>query len=124
MNKLEAFEVRGDYALFRPTGQCTLKQAVDWVTSAIAFAREQRIRKLLAVTSDLSGFQPPSVGERYFFIQEWAQAARGFVRVAIVARPEMIDREKFGVTVAANVGLISDIFVSEQEALAWLQSVK
>lgn len=123
MDKPEAFEVRGDYALFRPTGQCTLKQAVDWVTSAIAFAREQRIRKLLAVTSDLSGFQSPSVGERYYFIKEWAQAARGFVRLAIVARPEMIDREKFGVTVAANSGLISDIFVSEQEALAWLQSV-
>jgi preprotein translocase subunit YajC len=42
----------------------------------------------------------------------------------MVARAEMIDPKKFGVTVAANSGLVGDVFESEEKALAWLRSVK
>ena len=41
--------------------------------------------------------------------------------MAVVAPSELIDAEKFGVTVARNNGLLADIFTSEQEALLWLQ---
>jgi uncharacterized protein (DUF2384 family) len=34
----------------------------------------------------------------------------------------MIDPEKFGVTVAFNLGFASDVFTSEEEALTWLTS--
>ncbi|MDX1440414.1 MAG: hypothetical protein R3284_10985, partial [Rubricoccaceae bacterium] len=57
-----------------------------------------------------------------FFIHEWAEAAHGAVRVALLARPEMLDPERFGVTVAANLGFTADAFTSEEEALAWLES--
>jgi hypothetical protein len=40
----------------------------------------------------------------------------------MVARAEMIDPRKFGVTVAANRGLMSDIFTTEAEARAWLDA--
>jgi hypothetical protein len=40
----------------------------------------------------------------------------------MVARAEMIDPEKFGVTVAANRGLVSNIFTTELEARAWLHA--
>lgn len=82
------------------------------------------MRNLLVVTSDLTGFEPPSIFDRYDFVRKWARVAGGAVRVAMVARPEMIDPRKFGVTVAANHGLIADVFESEDEALAWLLSAK
>src|SRR2546430_1930610 len=100
MSEPERFEMVEDLAVFRPTGHVSLDQAVQLVTSAITFAREQHVRKLLVVTSGLTGFEPPTVSMRYFFVQEWARAADGVVRVAFVARPEMIDPEKFGITVA------------------------
>ena len=66
-------------------------------------------------------FDSPDIATRYFFIHEWARAAGGCVFVVLVARPEMIDPQKFGVTVAANAGLTSEVFDSEEEARAWLQ---
>jgi hypothetical protein len=40
----------------------------------------------------------------------------------MVARAELIDPQKFGVTVSANRGLVSNIFTTEGEALAWLDA--
>ena len=126
MGELQYFSIEGDHAEYRPTGQVSIPQMVKLVASAIAFAREQQLRKLLVVTSGLVGFEPPALATRFFFIQEWARVAQGVVKVAMVARPEMIDPQKFGVTVAVNAGLSSDIFEteSEKEALTWLKSRK
>ena len=124
MNAPDHFEIMGDLAVSRLTGHMSLDQAAQMVIAAIALAREKGIGKLLVVASDLTGFGPPSVLSRLIFVKEWASAAGGAVCVALVARPEMIDREKFGVTVARNRGLIGDVFVSEDEAMAWLQGVR
>jgi len=86
---------------------------------ALVFAREHRIRKLLVNTSNLTGYQPPSLTARYFFVHSWARAARD-VRIAFVTRPERIDPRKFGITVAANLGCIAEVFTSEEDALKWL----
>jgi hypothetical protein len=40
----------------------------------------------------------------------------------MVARAEMIDPQKFGVTVAALRGLVSNVFTTEVEARAWLDA--
>jgi hypothetical protein len=124
MSELQHFEIVGDHAEYRPAGRVSLSQAVQLVTCAIAFAREQHVRKLLVVTVGLTGFKPPSIAHRYYFIQEWSHAAGGVISIALVARPEMIDLQKFGVTVAANAGLHGDVFPSEEQALAWLQDIK
>jgi hypothetical protein len=42
------------------------------------------------------------------------------VQLSLVVRPEMIDPEKFGITVARNAGMNADVFPAEPEALAWL----
>ncbi len=112
------------YAVFRPTGEVSLAQAVQLVTSALVAAREQQIKKLLVVGTGLTGFEPPSISNRYFLMQEWARAAQGSVCVAMVIKPELIDAQKFGVTVGENAGLRNNVFASEQEALAWLQNLK
>src|SRR5258707_4931108 len=121
MNAPKHFEITKTHAVYRPAGEVPLPQAVKMMTSAISFAREQNIRNLLVITSALTGFEAPSLAARYFFVKEWAKASNGTVRIAMVARPEMIDAQKIGGTVAANTGLSGDVFTSEAEALAWLQ---
>jgi len=49
-----------------------------------------------------------------------AGAARGMVTVAIVARPEFLDAERFAVLVARNRGLRGGGFATEAEAIQWL----
>ena len=92
------------------------------IKDAIDHARDQGINELLVNLYGLNGFRPPSVGERFFIIQQWAVAARGQVRVALVARAELIDPNKFGVLVARNRGFNADIFATEADAVAWLDS--
>src|SRR6185295_17384701 len=106
MNAPEHFELRETHAVFRPSARVSEQQAIALVTSAIAYARAQKIKKLLLDTTALTGFKPPDIATRYYYIHEWATAARGQVYIAILARPEMIDPRKFVVTVAANIGLI------------------
>ncbi len=120
MSELQYFDVMGDHAEFRPMGQVSQRGMVQSVSAAIAFAREHSIKRLLVVTSGLTGFKSPGVGDRYFFLREWSVASRAFVRVAIVPSAEMIDPQKFGVIVAANAGFDSNVFASEADALAWL----
>ena len=124
MDELEHFEILEGYAVFRPKGQISADGGAELVTSAIAFARARGIRKLLVDASDLMGFEAPGIASRYFIIHDWARAAEGAVSVVFVARPELIDPQKFGRTVAANVGFNADVFTTEEEALAWLQGEK
>ena len=120
----EYFEIMEDHAVFRPFGQVSLQQAVQLVTSAIAFAREHHVLKLLVVMSGLTGFERPSIIERYFYAKKWAAASGGAVRVALVDRPEMIDPPKFAFMAASNSGLLGEVFTSEDDALAWLLRVE
>ena len=82
----------------------------------------QKIRKLLIDTTELTGIATPTLATRYYFIHEWADAAGLFVQLAIVARPEIIDTQKFGVTVAQNRGFNANVFVTREAAHAWLET--
>lgn len=113
-------EVDDDCAYYRPAGRVTLEQGAELVDQAIAFARDRRIPKLLVDCTKLTGFPSPSLPERYFMVRGWAHTAQSLVQVAMVARPELIDPEKFGVTVARNAGLQAEVYPTEAEALAWL----
>ena len=118
------FDILEDHAVFRPTGGVSLTEAAQLITSTISFAREQKVRKLLLVITGLTGFPPPNLANRYFFFHEWARAAQGQVAVAFVARPEMIDPEKIGISIGENAGLTCEAFTTEEPALAWLRNLK
>ena len=122
MSELQGFEMVGDHAEYRPKGEISVTQAIRLITSGIACARERQVEKLMVVTLGLATFQPPNVIQRFHFIHEWAKASGYPMRVAVVARSEMIDPRRFGVTVAFNIGFASDVFTSEEEALTWLRS--
>ena len=90
MNKPEHFEIMEDHAVFRPIGQVSLEEAVQLITSALVYAREQHIKKLLVVTTGLTGFKPPSLSDRYFYIREWV-ARRTGAGLRCVCRQTRVD---------------------------------
>lgn len=116
----EHFEVMADYSCFRLLGHGPLAVAAGKVIEVITFAREHGIRNLLIDTTGWTGHASPSTFERYSVAQEFARAARSAVKVAMVVRPEMMDPNKFEVTVAENRRMAGNVFDSENDALAWL----
>jgi len=93
------------------------------IGSAIAHCRRERLAKLLVNATGLVGVRIPSLVDRFLMAEDWAQEAKSMVAVALVVHPEYIHPEKFGVKVAADFGLIADVYTSETDALKWLLSV-
>ena len=89
--------------------------------SAITYCRVRNITKLLVDLRELFGYPVPSLADRYWMVQDWAEAAQGALIVAVVALPEYIDPNKFGVKAAADAGLKGDVFTSVADAKAWLR---
>ena len=119
---LNGFALEGDRGLFRPVGHVSFDEAVALVRAAIATARSNQVRDLIVDTTALNGFPSPDTFQRFLACVEWADEAGGRVRLAMVARPDMIDPERFGVTVAGNRGLVTNIFTAEEAARDWLDS--
>ena len=110
-------EGRGRY---RPQGTVSFDKAVALIRGAIAAALRNQVRGLLVDTTALDGFASPDTFDRFLAVVEWADEGSGGLRLAMVARAEMIHPQKFGVLVAANRRLVSNIFATEAEARAWL----
>jgi hypothetical protein len=105
---------------FEPVGRATLVDAVDLVTGAIGFCRQNGISKLLVNANQLRGLPVPTTVDRFLMAREWADASQGAVTVAIVVASEYVDPERFGVKAAADAGLTAGVFTSEAEAGEWL----
>jgi hypothetical protein len=118
------FQIVGDYAVLRPVGQESLDQVAEMVRRSIELAKKERVTKLLAVGTRLDSLPAPSLSQRFFIFSDWAATSLGRVRLSMVARPWMIDPQKFGILVGRNRGLISDVFTSEEEALHWLMTYR
>jgi hypothetical protein len=116
----EFLSLEDHFARYAPEGEVSLNQAIQMVARAISYCRAQKIEGLLADVRKLHGFPHPTVVDRYWFIRKWAEDARGQVVLALIQRPEMIDSEQIGVTIASNAGLVANVFESEPQARAWL----
>ena len=124
MNMADHLVVSEGICEFRPRGESSLVEAVELIRRAIAYCRDRHIDKLLVVTTGLVGVSIPTLVDRFLMVEEWALAARGMVVGAIVASPEYIHPEKFGVRVAANFGWVADVFTSEADARRWLSNYR
>jgi hypothetical protein len=122
LDQLKGFVLDGGRGLYRPAGSVSFNEGVALVRAAIAGARANGARDLLVDTTALTGFPSPDTFQRFLAAVDWAEEARGAVRLAMVARAEIIDPQKFGMTVAANRGLVSNIFTTEEEARDWLDA--
>jgi len=116
------FEVHDGYAVLRPAAVRTVRctEGARLVVQAIELALERKVKNLLVNAVGLDYTEMPSIPDRYFFVREWADAACGKVRIAVVLEPHLIDPQPFGPTVAANRGLSLNLFASEEAALEWL----
>ena len=114
------FEILDGYACYRPSGQVTFNEAVAIISRAITQACDDGIKRLLIDTVNLRGFPCPTTTERYYMAEQWASHSRG-LRLCLIARAEVIDPMRFGIMVARNRGLFSNVFDNEAEAVAWIQ---
>ena len=122
MRAMKDFEQVGSRGFYRPIAHVSFEQAVDLVAQSMITARELGLADLLVNTTGLTGYAPPSVFARYDMASKWTQSAGAALRVALVARPELIDPQKIGVLMMQNRGGTGDVFASESEALAWLDA--
>jgi hypothetical protein len=122
MNTFKHFEQVGRRGFYRPSGTLTFEQAVTTVAEAITHARSLAMVDMLVNTSGLVGFALPDVFARYRLASKWAEAAGASLKVAVVARPELIDPQKIGVLIAQNRGATGDVFTTEAAAIAWLDA--
>jgi hypothetical protein len=121
MQPPEQFEQVGSRGFYRPVAVVTFEQAVDMVAQAMRYARERGLADLLVSSLGLTGFPAPSTIARYSLAVKWAESA-GALRVAFVARAELIDSQKIGVLMAQNRGANGDVFTNDADALAWLDA--
>ena len=122
MHLQEYVEVSDGICRFRPHGDCSLIEEVDLITRAIAYCRERSVNRLLVNVTGLTGVPIPSLVDRFLMIEEWAKEAKGMVLLVLVVHAEYIHPEKFGVRVAADFGLVADVYTSETDAFKWLLS--
>ena len=122
MNTPKHFEQVGRRGFFRPVGVVSFDQAVEIVAEGIRHARSLELADLLLNTTGLGGFPIPDVFARYTMASKWAESAGAAMRVAMVARPELIDPQKIGVLMAQNRGVNGDVFPTEAAAIAWLDT--
>jgi hypothetical protein len=122
MKVMEHFEQVGSRGFYRPIAQVSFEQAVDMIAEGIRNARDLGLADMVANTTGLTGFSPPSVFARHAMALKWAQSAGASMRVAMVARPELIDPQKIGVLMYQNRGGNGEVFISESDALAWLDA--
>ena len=100
----------------------TFEQAVEIVGKGMIHARSLDLVDLMVNTGNLTGFPPPDVFARYSLAIKWAESAGTSLRVALVARAELIDPEKIGLLMAQNRGVSGDVFTTEAAAIAWLDA--
>lgn len=114
-------DVHAGICVFRVRGTCTLVEAVDFIADCVAHCRHRALPKLLIDCTGIDGIPVPSLVDRFLAVEEWARAASGMVVVALVVQAHYIHPEKFGVKVAADLGLTCDVFADEAEAFAWIE---
>jgi hypothetical protein len=105
------FHLRGDWRFH---------QVVRAVSTVITQADQLGLSRLMLVSIEATGFEPPSMADRHFMAREWAQASMGHVAIAMVVPAAFIDPDRFGVVAAGNFGTHANVFTNEHEALAWL----
>jgi len=122
MKELQGFVIEDGRGLYRPVASVSFDGVVNLVRAAIATARKNELRELLVDTTTLTGFSSPDKFHRFLAAVAWADESKGDVHLAMVAKAEMIHPQKYAVTIAADLGLASNIFTTEVKARAWLDA--
>lgn len=118
------FSFHDGLARFSLRAELTLDEAVERVNDAIRYCRQNKISGVLIDITQLTGFDSPSLVDRFWFVSKWAETAAGRVAMAMVTRPELIAPDKIGITIAENRGFHANVFTDVEEAGQWLRSLR
>lgn len=116
-------EIQSGICEFRARGTGTLVEAVDMIAEALAYCRRRGLGRLLIDAAGLEGIATPTLVDRFLAVEEWARTAGGMVVAALVVEDRLIHADKFGVRVAADLGLTAEVFTDAVEARAWLATI-
>ena len=122
MKVADNFQIEEGYASFRPVGRMSLEKVAAACVEAIRVVGEHGIMQLLINLTRLTGLGPISTLDRFWLAKQCASTAKPGFKLAVVANPDMIDQQHFGVMVARNQGLLANVFATEEEAQVWLLS--
>ena len=103
---MDFFEQVGTRGFYRPVAQATLEKCFETMAMATREARKRGLKDLLVNTTGYTGYELPSVFDRYDWATRLAADAGSALRVATVVRS----------------GVFADIFTSETAALTWLDA--
>jgi hypothetical protein len=109
------------YLQYRPQGHWTMGDLTNALREMLSECLERRAKKLLVDVRQLT-HAPVDTFDRFGFGDELSTFWDHSIRLSLVARPDQIDFERFGILVARNRGLVTSIFEGEAEALEWLHS--
>lgn len=124
LQKIQPFEMRDGMCIYRLRGKLSLVEAVDLISRAIAECRRSGAPRLLVDVTGVEELPVPTLVDRFLMVEDWAQAAKSMVVVAMVTHSRYIHPRKFGVTVAAHLGLTCDVFTSRDAASKWLRGAE
>ena len=122
MTAAKDFETIGTRGFYRPVAQVSFETAVDMSAEALRAARSLHLFDFVLNTTGLTGFASPDVFARYLMATKVVESAGISLRVAFVARPELIDPQRIGILMLQNRGMSSEVFTSEPDALRWLDA--
>lgn len=108
------------------TGHFSVEHAKRTFVEVLEAVDRHQAKKVLFDGSGLVG--EPTTMERFYYGDFVASEVNKLVyrrgcsapRFAYVLKPPVLDRQKFGETVAVNRGMLVRTFESREEALAWL----
>jgi uncharacterized protein (DUF2384 family) len=112
-------ELQGELMLVTARGDLAFDAALRLLKQVCDSAAEKQIDKILvnslAVDGELSTFERYRIGVQ---VAAYIKQRQMSPRLAFVGQPPEIDG--FGVRVAQNRGVATEVFSSQQEALNWL----
>lgn len=114
------------FLLAEATGHFSIKEAKRTFLEVLDAVDKYQVGKVLFDGSELVG--EPTTMERFYYgefaafeVSKLVHLNGGDVpRFAYVLKPPVLDRQRFGETVAVNRGMIVRTFESREDALTWL----
>lgn len=108
------------YATYRPRRHNGITEAIDGLVAFLARCRADGTTHALADARLLDTLPDLTTFDRFQLGTRAAEAAAGWIKLALVAPERLIDPDRFGQVVAQNRGLQVKVFAEEVGALEWL----
>ncbi|HEX8550946.1 MAG TPA: hypothetical protein VF681_05260 [Abditibacteriaceae bacterium] len=119
MDYRQQMSVEDNVLCFRPEGAL---QVADFLPCLEMLALACHENQIVQVFVDATGIihEPITIMERFHLAVSAARSWPHGVFLAVVCRPDQLDRKHFGHTVAENRGLNIGVYENEADAQQWL----